>query len=148
MIMMILGATVFSVNGNTYDKLTRSASFNWSSQTVIGRQPVYQYLGHGENTINIEGKIYPGQYGSRLELMILEQSAGLGIPMPFFSSSGLSLGAWCITSFKEVDTCFMDTGDPRSIDFTIGLVQYASLADYLTEAAGNLLKSSVDNLGI
>ncbi|WP_252180214.1 phage tail protein [Endozoicomonas sp. 4G] len=148
MIMMILGATVFSVNGNTYDKLTKSTNFSWASQTVIGRQPVYQYLGHGENTINIEGKIYPGQYGSRLELMILEQSAGLGIPMPFFCSSGLSLGAWCITSFKEVDTCFMDTGDPRSIDFTIGLVQYASLADYLTEVAGNLLKSSVDNLGI
>lgn len=143
-VLLILGGLVFSVNTTGYDQLTRRARFNWASQTVIGRQPVYQYLGHGENTIELEGRVFPGQHGSPLSLRIFEQAAGLGLPMPLFSGGGLSLGAWCVSDYRETGTFLLDNGNPRVITFTLSLVQYAGLADYLTEQAGNTLKSSAD----
>ena len=142
-VMMMLGAVVFSVNTTSYDQIIRKKLFNWNAQTVIGRQPVYQYLGHGKKHITLSGKVFPGQYGDRAQLMILEQSAGLGLPMPLFTGFGLSLGAWCIVRYDETDTHMIDTGDPRQIAFTVELEQYAGLADYLTEMASDYLKGSV-----
>lgn len=145
-VMMLLGGVVFSVNSTSYDQITRAASFNWAPQNVIGRQPVYQYLGHGEKTITLQGRVFPGQYGDRTQLLILEQSAGLGLPLPLFTGGGLSLGAWCITGYTEDETQLMDTGDAQSISFTVDLVQYAGLADYLTGLASDYIKS-VDLVG-
>lgn len=139
-VMMMLGAVIFSVNDTTYDNLKKELNFRWARQDVVGTQPVYQYLGHGEKRITLNGFIYPGQYGNRDQLNILEQSAGLGIPMPLYTGGGFTLGAWCITKVDETDSRLMDTGDPQFITFSVSLVQYAGLADYLTELAGNYLK--------
>ena len=143
-IMMLLGGAVFSVNTTTYDRITRAARFQWQSIQVIGRRPVYQYLGHGENSITMNGRVYPGQYGSRAQLLILEKSAGLGIPMPLFTGGGLTLGAWCITAYSEIEGEPLQSGSSRRIDFTVELVQYASLFDFLVEQASAYIKSGSD----
>ncbi len=140
-VMMMLGSTIFSVNTTTYNQLVETANFNWQSQAVIGRQPVYQYLGHGEKTISLTGQIYPGQFGSRRQLIVLKQSAGLGLPLPLFTGDGLTLGAWCVKKFTETNSELIDNGEPRKIDFTLELVQYAGLADFLTQKASNYINT-------
>jgi phage protein U len=140
--MLLFGPVLFSVNTVSYDQIVRTARFNWSAQSVIGRQPVYQYLGYGERAITLEGVIYPGRYGELSHLMLLEQTAGLGLPMPLFSVYGYTLGAWCVTSYQETGTELMDNGQPRKINFTVSLLQYASLLDYLTEYASDYLKGT------
>lgn len=143
-VMMLLGTTVFSVNTTTYNSITRSAVWQWQALSVIGKNPRYQYLGQGENTIAIHGLVYPGQYGSKSQLLLLEQAAGLGMPLPMFSGSGLELGAWCVQGFSETRTELFDNGQPRKIEFSLDLVQYASLTDFLAEQAKPYLQPGVD----
>ncbi len=145
-VMMMLDPVLFSVNSTSYNELERVSGFTWKSQPVIGRQPVYQFLGHGEKTITLRGRIYPGQYGSRSKLLLLEQSAGFGIPLPLFGGGGLTFGVWCITEYSENDTRLVDNGDPRQIDFTVKLVQYAGLADFLTGLASNYIKTGLGEM--
>lgn len=143
-VMMLLGATVFSVNTNTYSSMTKAAAWQWQSLQVIGKNPRYQYLGKGENTISISGVVYPGQYGSRAQLLLLEQAASLGAPLPMFSGAGVELGAWCVKSYSETQTELFDNGLPRKIEFTLDLVQYASLRDFLAEQAQPYLQPGIN----
>lgn len=141
---MLLGTTVFSVNTTTYNSITRAAAWQWQALSVIGKSPCYQYLGKGEITININGVVYPGQYGSKTQLLLLEQAAGLGVPLPMFSGAGVELGAWCVKSFSETRSELFDNGQPRKIEFTLDLVQYAGLKEFLAEQAQPYLQPGVN----
>ena len=141
--MMMLGVIRFTVEGTGYDQLKRTANFSWPSQSVIGKQPVYQYLGHGEKTITLTGTIYPGQYGDRSDLQQMEAQAGLGLPLPLITGNGFALGLWCIKSITQDETLIIDNGDPRHIKFTLELVQYAGLADLATDYLGGMVKDKL-----
>ena len=143
-VMMLLGTTVFSVNTTTYNSITRSYSWQWQSLSIIGKKPHYQYVGQGENTLNISGVVYPGQYGSKTQLLLLEQAANLGVPLPMFSGAGVELGAWCVKEFSETRTELFDDGQPRKIEFTLDLVQYASLKEFLAKQVQPYLQPGVD----
>lgn len=145
-VMLLLGGAVFSVNTTTYDQITRSVEWQWQALPVIGKKPVYQYVGGGEQSISVTGCIYPGQYGSRAQLMVLEQAAGLGVPIPLFSGLGYDLGLWCINRYSEVEGLPFYNGCPQKIEFTIDLVKYAGLLDYLTQDYSAMIGQFVDAL--
>jgi len=91
-VMMALGTYRFSVASAAYQGLSRQAAWRWPAQERLGAHPVLQYTGPGDQTIRIDGIIYPHYKGllglpnliSRVPLL----AAGLG----YLSSANSALG--------------------------------------------------------
>ncbi len=133
--MLILGVFPFSVNTAAYQQLQRNTSYSWASQGRLGHRvlkhlgvggPAYQFIGPGEETISLNGSIYPQYSGTvgRLSLSVLRLQADAGIALPLVSIGGLLLGRYIIEQIQETNTLFFGDGSPRKIDFTLSLKRY------------------------
>ena len=136
--MLMLGPIRFSIEQSAYQKLQRTTQYNWATQTPLGH-PIMkyvglggasrQYIGPGEDSINLDGTIYPQYNGGPLQLTLMRLSAGIGIALPLITGSGLIMGRWIIESVGETKTDFFDNGAARKIEFSLSLKRYQQ--DYL-----------------
>ncbi|HYN76916.1 MAG TPA: phage tail protein [Lamprocystis sp. (in: g-proteobacteria)] len=62
-VMMALGSYRFSLSTAAYQSLTRQAAWRWPEQERLGAAPVRQYVGPGEQILDLEGVIYPHYRG-------------------------------------------------------------------------------------
>jgi phage protein U len=133
--MLILGAFPFSVNTAAYQQLQRSNQYQWASQARLGKSiakhlgvggPAYQFIGPGDETISLNGAIYPQYVGlpGRLSLSALRLQADAGIALPLVSVGGLLLGRFIIEQIQETDSALFSDGSPRKIEFTLSLKRY------------------------
>ena len=133
--MLILGAFPFSVNTAAYQQLQRNTQYQWASQARLGKSvmkhlgvggPAYQFIGPGDETISLNGTVYPQYVGlpGRLSLSALRLQAGAGIALPLVSIGGLLLGRYIIEQIQETDTGLFADGSPRKIEFSLSLKRY------------------------
>ncbi len=133
--MLILGVFPFSVNTAAYQQLQRNTSYKWASQERLGHRtlkhfgiggPGYHFIGPGEESISLNGSIYPQYSGmiGRLSLSVLRLQADAGIALPLISFGGLLLGRYIVEQIQETNTLFFEDGAPRKIDFTLSLKRY------------------------
>lgn len=119
--MMALGAFIFGLHTLAYQELQRSTEWRHASTSRIGTNPASQFLGRGEDTITLPGKLYPGLAGSPLSLDVLRRMADTGKAWPLIGGTGRIYGVWVITSIDETQQVFFDDGTPRIYDFSIKL---------------------------
>lgn len=62
-VMMALGSYRFSLATAAYDALNRSAQWRWPTQERIGAHPVRQFVGPGDQSIQLDGTLYPHYKG-------------------------------------------------------------------------------------
>lgn len=133
MVMMVLGPCVFSVETAAYEQLQRNTQYQWASQSRLGHPklkhlgvggPAYQYIGPGDESISLNGTIYPQYKGGPLQISSLRLAAGLGIAMPLIDNYGYALGRWLIESVQETRSVLFSDGTPRKIDFSVSLKRY------------------------
>ena len=131
--MMLLGTIIFSVETSAYEQLQRSTQYQWASQSRLGHPvlkhlgiggPAHQYIGPGEDTINLNGTIYPQYKGGPLQLSLIRLSAGLGVALPLIDGYGFIYGRWLIESVQETNSVLFSDGIPRKIDFSLSLKRY------------------------
>ena len=131
--MIMLGPIRFSVDQAAYQQLQRTTNYTWASQTPLGHPilkylgvggPNRQYISPGEDSISLNGTLYPQVTGGPSELTLMRLSAGIGIPLPLISSSGWIAGFWIIESINETNTEFLDNGKARKIEFSLSLKRY------------------------
>jgi len=136
--MLMLGPIRFAVEQSAYQKLQRTTQYTWASQTPLGHPvmkylglggPSRQYIGPGEDGINLDGTIYPQYNGGPLQLTLMRLSAGIGIALPLITGSGLIMGRWIIESVGDTRSEFFDNGAARKIEFSLSLKRYQQ--DYL-----------------
>ncbi len=132
-VMLVLGAFPFSIDTAAYQQFQRSTQYQWASQSRLGHRvlkrmgfggPAYQYIGPGDETINLSGMIFPQYSGSKLNLLYLRSLASTGIALPLISVGGLILGRWIIDQIQETNSVFFADGSPRKIEFTLNLKRY------------------------
>ena len=119
--MMALGMFVFGLPTLAYQELQRSTEWRHGSTSRIGTNPASQYLGRGEDTINLPGTLLPGLVGSPLSLDVLRTMADTGKAWPLIGGTGRIYGLWVITSISETQQVFFEDGTPRRYEFTINL---------------------------
>ncbi len=139
----------FGVSELNYKDLQRNFEYRWSAQNRLGRRPAQQFLGPGEETVTLQGVIYPrdprfGGHGwSQLKGMRKSGAAGTFFPMA--SNMGVYHGIWCIKSIGDNQGEFAPSGSPQKVDFTISLTHYGpdqiGLAGGLFGGIGNALSS-------
>ncbi|MDE0433203.1 MAG: phage tail protein [Bryobacterales bacterium] len=69
--MMALGAFRFSLSTASYQSFLHKVEHRWVRQDVIGAPPRHQYLGPGEQTIIMEGIIYPHHKGGLHQIALM-----------------------------------------------------------------------------
>ncbi|MEE8057943.1 MAG: phage tail protein [Pseudomonadales bacterium] len=131
--MMTLGVFTFSISTAAYQQIQRTTSYQWASQSRLGHPllkhlgvggPAYQYISPGDETLNLNGTIYPHYNGGTLQTSLLRLSAGLGVALPLIEGSGYILGRWIVEQVQETDSELFSDGTPRKIEFSLSLKRY------------------------
>ena len=127
--LMTLGAYVFSTDSAAYDELRRVTMYRWEAQDRIGRAPSRQWLGPGEETIELRGTIYPTVRRAEAELDALRTEAGSGEPLRLTLGTGEILGLWTIERISSTGSFFLPGGAPRKAEFRLRMAYYGADGD-------------------
>ncbi len=123
-VMMGLGSYRFSLSTAAYQELKRTNPYRWSAQNRIGQRPALQYIGPGQETIELSGDIYPLYKGGIGQLDKMRVVAGTGQPQILVDGLGNIWGKWCIEEIQETQTTFLPGGIPKKQSFTLRLSHY------------------------
>ena len=123
-VMMKLGKYKFSLPTAAYQNLRRVNEWRWSSQARLGATPAQQYLGPGEETIDLDGGIYPHWQGGLGQIDAMKAEANKGEPLHLVDGLGFIWGKYCIKRISESQSAFLANGLPRKIEFEMSLVAY------------------------
>lgn len=122
--LMSLGLFVFSLKTAPFETVKRSTAQRWSSTNRHGILPATQYLGPGEDTITIDGKLAPELTGGTSNIDQLRKMAGEGKAWILTQGDGSILGQWFIQSVDETRKEYTKEGHPRIIEFNLKLKRY------------------------
>ena len=123
-IMMALGEYRFSVSTAAYNEFRRNTSWRWPSQQRVGRLPAKQYLGPGEDTIELGGTVYPHYNGGLKQIDSMREEAGKGEPLMLVDGLGKVWGKWCILSIEENRSRHLSNGAPLKQSFRLRIENY------------------------
>lgn len=132
--MMALGTFVFSLQQLAYQQLQRSSSWRHASSERVGARAAHQYVGPGDDTIELSGIVAPELTGDPASLDLLRDLAGEGRPLALVDGTGAVHGAYVITSLNETRTLFFVDGAARRIEFQLSLLHVEDQA--MVEANG------------
>lgn len=119
--MLLLGTYRFSVDTAAYQSKSRTTTYRWGKQDRLGSEPWLQFVGPGDDTISIEGVIYPHYKGGLAQLDLMRNEAGSGRPLLLLEGTGKVLGGWVIESISENETEFTKDGVAKRVGFSLEL---------------------------
>ncbi|WP_429885387.1 phage tail protein [Geoalkalibacter halelectricus] len=122
--MMALGPYRFAASSAAYQSLRRSSEYRWPVQERLGSRPARQFVGVGNESINLVGVLYPHLPGGLLQLERMREVAGQGQPLRLTDGRGKDWGRWVIESIEETQAVFFADGTPRKIEFALQLAAY------------------------
>ena len=123
-IMMQLGTFQFCIQTAVYQELNRKNEYKWPSQHRFGQRPSRQFVGKGDETIQLPGTIYPEYRGGFKQLDAMRALAGRGQPLLLVDGLGKLWGRYVIESIEEKQTLFAAFGAPRKQEFSISLARF------------------------
>ncbi|MBS1206444.1 MAG: hypothetical protein H6R25_3343 [Proteobacteria bacterium] len=149
--MLALGLFVFMRQTLPFQNLSRTSTFTWSSNARVGKRAAYQYIGPGEDTLEMTGALYPELTGGVLSLAALRLMAEQGGKWPLIDGTGMIYGVYVISSVKENGSEFYSDGSPRKISFTLNLTRVdeslLSIAEDMYTKGSKLLNDATKMLG-
>lgn len=123
-VMLALGDYRFGIATAAYQDLQRTNAWRWPTVERIGARPASQYVGPGEETIEISGCIYPHFRGGLGQLEAMRAEAAKGVPLVLVDGTGKVWGKYVITEVREGQKTFFSNGAPRAQDFNLTLQAY------------------------
>ncbi len=130
--LMKLGDYLFSIDTAAYQQLQKRSTYRWQAQARLGRLPAQQYLGPGEETLSLEGILYPHHKGGLDQLEAMRLEADKGQPLLLTDGMGHIWQQWVIRQIEETHTVLFEDGTPRKLTFRLQLTRYG------TEKEGSL----------
>lgn len=119
--MMAYGMFVFGLNSAAYQELQRQTAWRHAAQGRIGARPARQFLGPGEDTINLNGTLLPQFTGGQQNLDQLRAMANQGAAWPLIEGTGTYYGIYVIESMSETKSHHMRDGAAQRIEFSLTL---------------------------
>lgn len=113
--MLSLGPYRFSL---TEQGFTRRSEYRWPALERIGKRPLLQNIGSGEDIIELAGVIYSGGLEQINNMRNSEK------PFLLIDSQGNILGHFVIVKIEETQKFFFPKGEPRKIEFHLSLKHY------------------------
>ena len=122
--LMALGDYRFGLETAAYEEFSRSTRYRWAAQDRLGRRPAQQYLGPGEETIDLAGTLYPFFRGGLGQIDEIRAEAERGSALLLTDGFGNVWGRWAIMHVEESQRIFDVNGAPRKIEFRLKLTRY------------------------
>lgn len=119
--MMTLGTFVFSLPTLAYQQFQRQMAWRHASSERITARPANQFLGPGDESIELTGLVSPEITGTQASLDVLREMADDGEPVPLVEGTGKVYGAYVILAVNTTATLFFSDGAARRIEFTLSL---------------------------
>ena len=116
---MIWGFALFSLTSTPYSGVSTSKNYRHAFNDRVGNRASNQYLGVGEDTINITGTLVPFVTGGRVSLQRFQAQADSGMPFPLIESNGTVHGFYVITSITTEETEHIQDGRPKVIEYAL-----------------------------
>jgi len=134
-----LGDFQFTLANGAPQTLERVADYRWEVQERLLREPSAQFLGPGEQTITLDGILYPGFSGSQSTIQQLRDVAVKGAPLMLTDGLGRVHGKWALRRVREGQGTFMSNGAARAITFSLELTRYGEDNPGAAAAPGSVL---------
>lgn len=160
--MMVFGMFVFMLRTVPYQQLRHSQEWRHVKNERVNQSAGWQYIGPGDDTITLDGVLYPEITGGRWSLSALETIGFAGRPWPLIEGDGLIYGMYVLTRLERGKSEFDRYGNPKKIEFTLTLsradadfrekLQTSSVSDVLSDLrtsatkAVNSVESSINSL--
>lgn len=141
--MMTLGSYRFSINTAAYQSKERTTTYRWGKQDRLDHDPVLQFVGPGDDTINLFGIIYPHYKGGLAQVATMRQEASKGEPLMLVQGNGTVLGHWVIASITETEDTFFKDGAPKKVEFSLQLRRFDRKKELSEAYALNYLTHSI-----
>ncbi|MCC8364985.1 phage tail protein [Xenorhabdus sp. PB61.4] len=119
--MMIYGMFVFMLKTTPYQSLNRTMDWRHVKNDRVGKSAKWQYAGPGEDSITLNGMLYPEVTGGDISLEVLRTMAFSAKPWPLIEGTGMIYGMFVIDSLTESRTEFFANGKAKRIEFTLSL---------------------------
>lgn len=145
--MLTLGMFVFMRQTLPFQTMQRDAEYRWPSNPRVGQRDAYQFLGVGEETINLAGVLYPELTGGKMTMNTVRLMAEEGRAWPLLDGSGMIYGMYVINKVSETGSLFFSDGTARKIDFTMTLTRVDPSLAALYGDIGKQVQSLVGKAG-
>ncbi|MBD2825589.1 phage tail protein [Xenorhabdus szentirmaii] len=119
--MMIYGMFVFMLQTTPYQSMNRNMDWRHVKNDRIGKSAKWQYIGPGEDSITLNGILYPEITGGDISLEALRTMAFSAKPWPLIEGTGMIYSMFVIDSLTENRTEFCSDGKAKRIEFTLSL---------------------------
>ena len=123
-LLLALGNYRFSINTAAYQTLARTSEYRWATQERLTQRPAKQFIGLGNETIELDGVIFPHYKGGLDQLEKMRAEAKKGKPLTLVDGLGNVWGLWVIESIEETQTELLNNGQPRKIEFRLSISHY------------------------
>ncbi|MGB8601757.1 MAG: phage tail protein [Rhizomicrobium sp.] len=118
-----LGMFIFAIDTLAYNELQRRTSWRHARSTRVGARDATQFVGPGDETINLSGTVYAEICDGRASLDDLRDMAAAGDAYLLITGDGSVVGSFVIEGIDERHAALMEDGSPRAIDFAIDLLR-------------------------
>ncbi len=123
-VMMALGSYRFSLDTAAYQEFVRTTRYRWQQQARVGRKPAHQFVGLGQDDIELIGVIYPHYKGGLGQLQTMRNEAGKGKALLLVDGLGYIHDEWCILEIEEKQKVFERGGLPLKQEFRLRMTAY------------------------
>lgn len=123
-ILLALGDFRFTIETAAFQVLKRNNAYRWVAQARLRDLPTRQFVGVGDDTIDIPGTIYPNLGAGIGQIEQMRETAQLGQPLLLADGLGFVWGRYVILSLQEERSFLLPDGRPRKQTFRLQLSQY------------------------
>jgi phage protein U len=118
-----LGPLVFEVAPFNTHEVKRTASADFAAKDLLGRRKSHEFVGDGDEKIELRGKLFPQKLGGLDGLAMLEGLRASGTPYMLMRGDGTPLGWFLVERVQEQSSHHDAKGVGRLIEFEIELVR-------------------------
>lgn len=121
--LMALGQFIFGLESLAYQELKRSNSWRHPSSSRVRARPARQFVGAGDDVINLSGWMAPELVGNYASLAALRAMGDSGQGFALVAGTGEVFGQYVIENLSETGTLHHQDGTPRRIEFDLQLTR-------------------------
>ena len=119
--MMSLDTFIFEIGTLPYQQLEETWGWRYGKSDRFGARAAAQYLGPGDQTMRMTGRLYPGFAGSYSSFEKIRELADAGKSYSMLNGRQEVLGQFFIRSLGLSSDTFLVDGFARKADFTLEL---------------------------
>lgn len=117
--LLSLGSVVFDVHPFNAHEIANDHSTDFVDKPVVGARMPMEWVGEGEETWDITGRIFPKKLGGLNDLARLRAVRAAGSPVYLMRGDGRPMGFVVILGVSEISTKLAADGVGQIIEFDL-----------------------------